>query len=64
MHLHDLPRVPSALDDIVVILIPKGRRGYLWARELGQGAEVQAIQDKCWDIDNEQAYAGKKKLTQ
>lgn len=63
MQFLDPPCVPSALDDIVVVLVPECRRSYLRARELGQRAKVQPIHHKRGEIDNEEAYGRNKKVT-
>ena len=43
VQLGNLPCVPSTFDDIIIELVPERQRCKLWARERGDGTQVQTV---------------------
>ena len=50
MQLDDLPRIPTAGDDVVVELVPSRRGGEPRTGELGDGREEETVQRQDEDV--------------
>ena len=58
MHTTNLKGVLAFLNNIVVKLVPQTCRREFWARELGQGVEIHAVDVQTEDIEDEESKEG------
>ena len=61
VQLRKFPRVPSTFDDIIVELVPERQRCKLWARERGDGTQIQTV---CGSIQRVKEYEDSDDLDQ
>ena len=57
MKLGNLPGIPPTLDHVVIVLVPKGRSSQSRARELGQWAQKQTIDNEAGCVEKPKAEA-------